>query len=262
MNTIARNSGAQSPPDGTVTSGPLTTFTLFPYLPPNLRIKIWSLANHQSRIIMCEDYHERYCKDARPPKHPATLVVNFESREEAKKAFSLIFEPRLGHPVAFNYATDTLFLANEDVTWYFRGPKYQRYDVDHRALVGSLALSLGQHHHFDCNSGDFEFDAHCIHEMLQVIKYFPNIQDLFVIPDEEGRDMKAAEKCLEAVIHNMIRKKRRNCCIMHDVDCLCTIWKLPKIHFLTLPRMKKALGAEIFNLNQGPVSGPTSSHDS
>jgi hypothetical protein len=142
METVAATSGVLSPPAAKVISRALTTFSPFPHLPASLRIKIWSIFNHQTRIVMCEHYHDQFCKNTRPPKHPATFSVNFESREEAKKAFSFIFEPRLGHPIAFNYATDTLFLANRDVTWYFRGPKYQRYDVDHKVRIIEIHDSL------------------------------------------------------------------------------------------------------------------------
>ena len=39
-------------------SANLTSFALFPLLPPCIRVKIWKIANSQPRIIMVEHYHD------------------------------------------------------------------------------------------------------------------------------------------------------------------------------------------------------------
>ncbi len=179
----------------------------------------------------------------------------------------MIFEPRLGHAVAFNYETDTLFLANYDVSWYFRGAAYQEYGVDDRAPVLSLALNIIREPiRMSQRSGEFEFDCVDVEEILHVIKWFPSIRDLFIIPDDEvqatkgvpiegledirtAEEMKLAGECLERLIHGILRKMRRKCCILHRADCNCTFWKFPKIHFMSIPDMQNDLGVEVLNIN-------------
>jgi hypothetical protein len=179
----------------------------------------------------------------------------------------MIFESRLGHAVAFNYETDTLFLANYDVTWYFRGAAYQKYEVDDRAPIRSLALNtIKESIRMSRRSGEFKFDCVDVEDILHVIKWFPSIRNLFIIPDDEvqaakgvpiedleeiktAEEMKLAGECLESLIHGILRKMRRKCCILHRADCKCTFWRLPKIHFMSIPDMKKYLGAEVLNIN-------------
>jgi hypothetical protein len=218
---------------------------------------------------LCEANSENisYFKSIRPPQNPPTFSVNFESREKTKKTYALIFEPRLGHPVAFNYDSDILFLTNYNVTWYFRSPAYQKFETDHRAPILSPALNtIREPITLNHDSGQVEFSHLDIQDIMQIIKWFPSVQDLFIIPNDEvkaakGRhmkdlrqvedpkDMKLAEECLERMTHAKMRKKRRECCILHKANCQCTFWTLPKIHFMTVSKMKKYLGADIVNIN-------------
>jgi hypothetical protein len=179
----------------------------------------------------------------------------------------MIFEPRLGHAVAFNYETDTLFLANYDVTWYFRGAAYHEYEVEDRAPIRSLALdTIKEPIRMSRTSGEFKFNCVDVEDILHVIKWFPNIRDLFIFPDDEvqaakgvpvedleeiktAEEMKMAGECLERLIHGILRKMRRKCCILHRADCKCTFWRFPKIHFMSIHDMQKYLGAEVLNIN-------------
>jgi hypothetical protein len=220
-----------------------------------------------SFLYYADSNNTRFPKNVKPPQHPPTFGVNVESRSEAKEAYKIIFEPRLGQAVAFNYKTDTLFLANYDVTWYFRGAAYQKYEVDHRAPIRSLALNtIKEPVRMSRRSGEFKFDCVDVEDILHVIKWFPSIRDLFIIPDDEvqaakgvpivdlediktAKEMKLAGEDLERLINGTLRKMRRKCCILHEADCECTFWKFPKVHFMSIPDMKKYLGAEVLNIN-------------
>ena len=175
----------------------------------------------------------------------------------------MIVEPRLGHPVAFNYEIDALFLSNYDVTWYFRGPAYQRYDVDHRGSVRYLALNNFRGRiRINEDTGGVEFSFLDIKDILDILKWFPATQELFFIPKYELKGkMKVVEKNLTKVVHGKLRKLRRECCVLQDAECNCTFWRFPKIHLLTLPELMDYLGAEVLNVNDARFGEPEDDDD-
>lgn len=89
------------------------TFTLFPELPPELRLKIWKHALSEPRISMIEQtmppHRNRFIfKFCLAP--PTFLHVNDESRSLAQKAYQLAFEGGLEAPQFFNFQFDSLHL--------------------------------------------------------------------------------------------------------------------------------------------------------
>jgi len=205
----------------------------------------------------------RWDKSDKPPKHPATLAVSFESRNEALRAYHLVFEPRLGHPVAFNYKVDTLYLSNYDVTGYWRGQARQKHAIDHRASVRYLALNNFRRPIAKSQvTGEVMFCFLDINDIMDIIQWFPGTRELFFIPKYVLRGiMKAAGQRLEKIIHGRLRVLRRECCIRHDPDCTCTFWKFPKIHFMTLPQMQEYMGAGVLNVNDDHFGDPWEDDD-
>jgi hypothetical protein len=111
-------------PEPTSTTTP--TFTLFPKLPPELRLKICKLALPNSRVIMIR---KPYCKlKAQHPHHhcrdkslapPHLLHVNRECREVALKYYNLAFADYLHNPVYFDFSRDFLCFEDSIVTCLF-----------------------------------------------------------------------------------------------------------------------------------------------
>jgi hypothetical protein len=97
----------------------LDTFTSFPKLLPELRLKIWAFTIRR-RILTIESYPgvlengiriPPYLFKARVPWQPALLHVNFESRQVALQHYELAFKSLLSNgPVYFNDQLDGLHL--------------------------------------------------------------------------------------------------------------------------------------------------------
>lgn len=95
----------------------LDTFTCFPKLPLELRLKIWAFTIRR-RILTIEPCSERersyrprsYPVKAHVVRQPALLHVNSESRQVALQYYSA-FKPLFGKvPVFFNHQLDGLYL--------------------------------------------------------------------------------------------------------------------------------------------------------
>jgi hypothetical protein len=52
-------------------------------------------------------------------------------------------------------------------------------------------------------------------------------------------------------IYAMLRIDRAECGRIHDPECHCTIWRLPKIRCHTLDELKERLGAEVVEYYSG-----------
>jgi hypothetical protein len=170
-------SSASAPlsPEPTSTSTTTPTFTLFPKLPPELRLKICKLALPNSRAIMIR---KPYCKHkAQHPHHcrdkslapPHLLHVDRECREVALKYYNLAFADYLHNPVYFDFSRDILCF--EDSTAAFRftcidafkpKPTIQlpRSGPIECSKVRNLAL-LGRNYQFDVTaSGKYHGDLY------------------------------------------------------------------------------------------------------
>lgn len=97
----------------------LDTFTCFPKLPLELRLKIWALTIRRRILTIkpcLEELESRfqtrpYLIKARVARQPALLHVNFESRQVALQHYKLAFKSVLSNgPVFFNYQLDGLYL--------------------------------------------------------------------------------------------------------------------------------------------------------
>jgi hypothetical protein len=102
-----------------------TKFTVFPKLPPELRVKIWKYALPEGpRVIevCCEGWprNELRFKIGGEGSYPATslLLVSVEAHTVAMKAYPLAFPTFHLKPVHFNFEKDTL---------YFRGASALKY---------------------------------------------------------------------------------------------------------------------------------------
>jgi hypothetical protein len=75
-----------------------------------------------------------------------------------------------------------------------------------------------------------------------------------VVEIKTVEEMKLAGQCLERLIHGILRKMTRKCCILHRAECECISWGFPKIDYMNIPDMQKYLGGEVLNIND-PHSG-------
>jgi hypothetical protein len=116
-------------PELTLTTNP--TFTLFPKLPPELRLKICKLALPTSRVIMirttyCKYWtpkgpkaqHSHHCRD-KSLAPPHLLHVNRECREVALEHYNLAFADYLHNPIYFDFSRDILCFEDSTVTGFF-----------------------------------------------------------------------------------------------------------------------------------------------
>lgn len=101
------------------TSDLSTKFTLFPYLPPELRLEIWKYALNFPRLIVVSyttttgEDDKRVFVDTPPP--PSCLSVCRESRVEALKVYSNHFITSLCRaPTPINFASDCFLLGGPD----------------------------------------------------------------------------------------------------------------------------------------------------
>jgi hypothetical protein len=92
-------------------------FTLFPDLPPELRLRIWEFASAIPRSVRLREFvpNERRTPDGLPaafgpPRCSSILHVCRDSREIALKGYSLINDSMFSAPLYFNEANDTLVL--------------------------------------------------------------------------------------------------------------------------------------------------------
>ena len=116
-------------PEPTSTTNP--TFTLFPKLPPELRLKICKLALSKSRVIMIRTIYCKYWTrkglKAQHPHHcrdkglapPHLLHVNRECREIALEHYNLAFADYFHNPVYFDFSRDILCFEDLTATGFF-----------------------------------------------------------------------------------------------------------------------------------------------
>jgi hypothetical protein len=95
------------------------TFTLFPKLPPELRIKVWGFALPEPRVVEIDGW--RIDKwpyiSKRSRKAPSLLQVNAESRSLAMISYKLSFGNVDGGPTYFDFEKDTLYLRSFLPKW-------------------------------------------------------------------------------------------------------------------------------------------------
>jgi len=122
------NAPTEPPMAGESTSN----FTLFPKLPPELRLEIWRLSIPKNRVVRIiaggcvldpPDAHVdeqgntedgRYCFRTQSTETiPALLHTSRESRAEGLKMYSLCLATRLIYPVYFNFTSDFVLLRGE-----------------------------------------------------------------------------------------------------------------------------------------------------
>ena len=101
---------------------------------------VWHFYHYSYRIV-----NVTYHRHPRAPVHgfpapPATFLVDFESRKEAKKVYQQILKETLPCPIWFNKASDTLLLSNR-MTSYLFAWSIEQYPSEMDGIV-YVALSL------------------------------------------------------------------------------------------------------------------------
>lgn len=125
-----------------------TTFSLFPGLPFELRLKIWNLTIER-RVILCQ---QRSC-----PQVPALLQVHRESRTEGLRHYQKHYwEPNNKLPVYFNVDLDTLL-----------GTSTSPHGTDYALELLSKNPAISQVHHLAISRSFWErMFAHPIYDDL------------------------------------------------------------------------------------------------
>lgn len=99
------------------TKKPLTHFSLFPKLLPELRILVWRYAGASRTVEVRYDPTIDRCRSITAP--PAILQANHESRIEALRLYSLSFATKTSDPrIYFNPYLDGLYLPRHRVMGY------------------------------------------------------------------------------------------------------------------------------------------------
>jgi hypothetical protein len=178
--------------DGIISEEPCSRFTLFPFLPTEIRLRIWRFHNYRPRIIMCKCYFwsNKHGDDQTCFRLPASFLVNSESREEAKKAFSLVFESLLTYDIAFNNVADTLYFEHQWIEYTFPSKDFSKAGFHAGTLVKSLALHLDLCNYRDL-AGVLQVEEFAfvldIHGVCKALKGFPNVQELFLITESKSQ---------------------------------------------------------------------------
>ncbi|KAL2072644.1 hypothetical protein VTL71DRAFT_11987 [Oculimacula yallundae] len=129
-------------------TAPLTTFTLFPQLPFELRLKIWQCIATGPRTVTITYGSQatrykgrtisRFDGWRTPEKVPVILHICLESRAEALKSYQLAFGSHFhAAKIYFNFSTDILRFGNGPETdyllrvpdWIRAGPADYRLDL-------------------------------------------------------------------------------------------------------------------------------------
>jgi hypothetical protein len=101
-------------------TAPTATFTLFPTLVPELRLKIWGMCVPGPRTVKiksctCCSNSRLKCKAmVEDEAIPGFAHACRESREVALKDHDMAFGARFGKSLYFNHNTDTLYFSNEE----------------------------------------------------------------------------------------------------------------------------------------------------
>jgi hypothetical protein len=110
MGRLGRSAESNSPEN----SSP--TFTLFPKLPTELRLKIWKYALPGPRAIKVQRGWPTFSHRIRAvAKPPAVLQTNSESRQLAMRFYELSFNNAIkGRPISIDYQVDALYMESWD----------------------------------------------------------------------------------------------------------------------------------------------------
>lgn len=98
------------------------SFCLFPKLPAELQLLVWAAAADERQIVRIKPCakdglgEEGFCADY---KMPVVLHVCRDSRREALKRYTIIFENILRNPIYFNYQRDFVSLVGSSTCEHF-----------------------------------------------------------------------------------------------------------------------------------------------
>jgi hypothetical protein len=109
------------------------TFTLFPKLPPELRLKIWKMSTQHTRIVKWIYGHvsmdfvieegvtqgQYAFRSQCTETIPSVLRATCESRAAALESYTLCLESQFLHPIYFNYDQDIFVFSHEHGPWHF-----------------------------------------------------------------------------------------------------------------------------------------------
>jgi hypothetical protein len=147
-------------PTQTVNAGNFVTFTLFPKLPPELRLKIWKMAASVPRaFIFRQDlisWDEGFKIKFRQ-KYPSVIRLNLEAREAQAAIIqdhNLSFAALGKGHIQFSPGKDIVFFQNfnfADLCFIHHAPDYPSLRnslklVENLALCGQTHLHLAPHH--------------------------------------------------------------------------------------------------------------------
>jgi hypothetical protein len=198
----------------------LQSFTLFPYLPLELRLKVW-VYMVTPRIVTLHSqgkYDELHLiKNTQamwwtsPNPVPTILHICHESREEALKSYQRLFKPN-DHQAAiyFDFSRDTLrigitrseYYLTEDTSWFSTGrdPCME----DHTAIVDwpeNHEINIAENLQFMITEDD-DYSLSIWHQ----IRRFPALRELTVMPWENYDSMDRWMKVYRAWIRSIAEK--------------------------------------------------------
>lgn len=152
------------------------TFELFPKLPPELRLKVWSYANREAILeprIMELDLHTDIWQSSTPcsKAFPATLHTCRESRMEGQRIYHRL--EFLEQIIWINFSVDILYLQIRPRTG-FEESLFQLMEAD-RLKLRYLALWT-QTWYSLCVTGS----------RSMVVKALPNLHELILVDEDDG----------------------------------------------------------------------------
>jgi hypothetical protein len=121
---------------------PAETFTLFPKLATELRLKVWKMVLPGPRVVVVE-YSKKTKLPFSPARIPVILQVNRESRDEALKSYTLAFGlDGADGKIFFDFSND-IFVFDEDFASQTKVDRCRDLDqVQHLAIPRLFLYSI------------------------------------------------------------------------------------------------------------------------
>ncbi|KAI0877260.1 hypothetical protein GGS24DRAFT_447843 [Hypoxylon argillaceum] len=156
-----------------LTMSSLTLFTLFPLLPPELRIQIWRLSCHRRVVEVSYDPEEDRCTTTAAV--PAVLQACHESRSEALRVYQKSFGTMSHEPRIYFY--------REMDTLYIPRPPFMGYDDSSRSFADLIRdANYIVHLAIDYVPPSIKRPWETYNKYI-LIQSFPKIHEVFLITD-------------------------------------------------------------------------------
>ncbi|KAH6720203.1 hypothetical protein BKA61DRAFT_708432 [Leptodontidium sp. MPI-SDFR-AT-0119] len=176
-------------------------FTLFPKLPLELRRMLWKFAlpgprmirilpsvrfivQENGKCVLNPEWRQMQMAGSKAAS-PVILRVNHEARETGLSTYKLAFKGRLSKPIYFDFAQDSLFFANEEVSNSFVWMSLSNSSAVDREYS---RVDMGSVRHIVVgvdDTPDILIHRQALYWLLPLVRLFPGLQVMGLAGDNE-----------------------------------------------------------------------------